>query len=42
MVGWISYNETLVGVREIVLDFDVIDSLNKELKTLMVGTRGEP
>jgi hypothetical protein len=42
VVGWISYNETLVRVREIVLDFDVIDSWNKELETMNDGIWGEP
>ena len=42
MVGWISYNETLVRVHEIVLDFDVIDSWNKELETMNDGMRGKP
>jgi hypothetical protein len=42
VVGWISYNETLVRVREIVLDFDVIDSWNKELETMNDGMRGKP
>jgi hypothetical protein len=42
VVGWISYNETLVRVREIVLDFDVIENWNKELETMNDGMRGKP
>jgi hypothetical protein len=42
VVGWSSYNETLVRCREIVLDFDVIDSGNKELETMNDGKKGEP
>jgi hypothetical protein len=41
VVGWSSYNETLVRCREIVLDFDVIDSGNKELETMNDGKKGE-
>jgi hypothetical protein len=42
VVGWISYNETLVRVCEIVLDFDVIENWNKELETMNDGMRGKP
>jgi hypothetical protein len=42
VVGWISYNETLVRVREIVLDFDVVENWNKELETMNDGMRGKP
>jgi len=39
---WSSYNETLVRRGEIVLDFDVIDSWDKELETMNNGKKGEP
>jgi hypothetical protein len=36
------YNETLVRRSEIVLDFDVIDSWDKELERMNDGMKGEP
>ena len=34
MINWHEYNESLVRRGEIVLDFDVIDNWNNELKSM--------
>ena len=40
MVNWSSYNESLVRRGEVMLDFDVIDSWNSELKRMNNGKKG--
>jgi hypothetical protein len=37
VVKWSSYNESLVRRGEVILDFDVIDSWNSELKRMNNG-----
>jgi hypothetical protein len=40
VVKWSSYNESLVRRGEVMLDFDVIDSWNSELKRMNNGKKG--
>ena len=40
VVKWSSYNESLVRRGEVVLDFDVIDSWDSELKRMNNGKKG--
>ena len=40
MINWHEYNESLVRRGEIVLDFDVIDNWNNELKDMNEGKEG--
>jgi hypothetical protein len=40
VVKWSSYNESLVRRGEVILDFDVIDSWNSELKRMNNGKKG--
>jgi hypothetical protein len=39
VVKWSSYNESLVRRGEVILDFDVIDSWDSELKRMNNGKR---
>jgi hypothetical protein len=39
MVNWSSYNESLVRRGEVMLDLDVIDSWNSELKRMNILVR---
>jgi hypothetical protein len=40
VVKWSSYNESLVRRGEVILDFDVIDSWDSELKRMNNGKKG--
>ena len=40
MINWHEYNESLVRHGEIILDFDVIDNWNNELKNMNEGKEG--
>lgn len=40
MINWHVYNESLVRHGEIILDFDVIDNWNNELKNMNEGKEG--
>ena len=40
MINWHVYNESLVRRGEIILDFDVLDKWNNELKNMNEGKEG--
>lgn len=40
MINWHVYNESLVRRREIIVDFDVLDKWNNELKNMNEGKEG--